>query len=324
MLFLSVIAQARPSLYRSSKFLDEDKSLLTVGILTQPSKNSTLHSLGHSQYIFEMGDIWMREAGLNAVYIPFNATDDDLYALLDQVNGVFFTGGSLDLYNYTSGEPHPYTVTAQKILNYAVAHTDAGDYFPLLGVCQGHQLLHLLVANNTRAFGNSYLENVVTPTNFTGDPRRESRMLATFDGDILDAMVSQNILLHLHMHGIPAEDYKAYPSLSRFFKVLSTNVIDGQEIVMTAEGLKHPVYTVQFHPEAVLEPATDINAVRSTLTFRLAQSFVNFFAAECAKNDHEFKDRDFLDRVFVHNQAKGRASFVSDLVNCYGIEYYGF
>lgn len=85
-----------------------------------------------------MGDIWMRSAGLNAVYIPYNITDTDLYPLLDQINGVFFTGGSLDLYNYTTQVPHPYTITAEKILNYAIDHTDNGDYFPILGICQGH------------------------------------------------------------------------------------------------------------------------------------------------------------------------------------------
>lgn len=84
-----------------------------------------------------MGDIWMRSGGLNAVYIPYNINDTDLYPLLDSINGVFFTGGSLDLYNYTSGVPHPYTVTAEKILNYTLEQNDKGDHFPLLGVCQG-------------------------------------------------------------------------------------------------------------------------------------------------------------------------------------------
>ena len=114
------------------------KRLLTVGILTQPSSGSKQELLGHSQYIFEMGDIWMRSAGLNAVYIPYNVTDTDLYYLLDSINGVFFTGGGLDLYNYTTGEPHQYTKTAMKILNYSMTHSDNGDPFPLFGVCQGH------------------------------------------------------------------------------------------------------------------------------------------------------------------------------------------
>lgn len=125
-----------PTFANSEKFLTT-KKLLTVGILTQPTSESKYNYLNHSQYVFEMGDLWMRSAGLNAVYIPYNVTDDDLYPLLDSVNGVFFTGGGLDLYNYSTGTPHPYTVTAQKILSYSKLHFDQGDYFPLLGVCQG-------------------------------------------------------------------------------------------------------------------------------------------------------------------------------------------
>ena len=95
-------------------------------------------------------------------------------------------------------------------------------------------------------------------------------MLSTFNDDILDAMATKNILLHLHHHGIPVSYYDVYPSLSKFFRILSTNMIDGQEIVTTTEAINYPIYTVQYHPEAVLEPASDIHAVRTTLTFRLA------------------------------------------------------
>ena len=69
------------------------------------------------------------------MYIPFNASDEDLYSLLDQVNGVYFTGGDLDLYDPVTNEPHPYTVTSQKILDYSIDQYDKGVYFPLFGIC---------------------------------------------------------------------------------------------------------------------------------------------------------------------------------------------
>jgi len=67
--------------------------------------------LGHSHYILEMAESFMRSGGLYGIMIPFNITDEDLYPLLDQINGVFFTGGDLDLYDPKTGVPHPYTVT---------------------------------------------------------------------------------------------------------------------------------------------------------------------------------------------------------------------
>ncbi len=47
-------------------------------------------------------------------------------------------------------------------------------------------------------------------------------------------------------------------------------MIDGQEIVTTTEAKNYPIYTVQYHPEAVLEPSSDIGAVRTPLAFRIA------------------------------------------------------
>jgi gamma-glutamyl-gamma-aminobutyrate hydrolase PuuD len=134
-----------------------DPNFRSVGILTMPPADSD--NVGHGHYITEMGDIFMRSGGLFPVYIPYNMSDADLYPLLDKVNGVFFTGGDLDLYNESTGELHPYTITSLKILNYAKKQTDSGDYFPLLGICQGLELLHILVANHTGALGWSLLEN---------------------------------------------------------------------------------------------------------------------------------------------------------------------
>ena len=77
----------------------------------------------------------MRTGGLFPVFIPYNISDGELYPLLDQLNGVFFTGGDLELYNQTTGQLHPYTVTGMKIFEYAIAEKDSGGYFPLLGIC---------------------------------------------------------------------------------------------------------------------------------------------------------------------------------------------
>ncbi len=58
----------------------------------------------------------------------------------------------------------------------------------------------MIVANSSKALGDSELENKVTATNFTVNPKTESRMLQTFDSNILKAMSTEKILLHLHHH----------------------------------------------------------------------------------------------------------------------------
>ena len=138
----------------------DKKRTLTVGVLTLPTSKVDLPLMdGSPHYVSEMVDIFLRAGGVSPIAIPFNASDADLYHLLDSVNGVFFTGGSLDLSDPVTKKLHPYTITSQKILDYTMQKNDNGDYFPLFGVCQGIELLHILVANDTDALGWSEYEN---------------------------------------------------------------------------------------------------------------------------------------------------------------------
>lgn len=68
--------------------------------------------MGRPQFIFEMNEIFMSTLEVDSVYIPYNINENDLYVLLSKVNGIFFTGGSVDLYDEVSKELHPYTITS--------------------------------------------------------------------------------------------------------------------------------------------------------------------------------------------------------------------
>lgn len=84
--------------------------------MTLPPSENDKKTFNQSHYIFAMSEVFMRSAGLFPVYIKYDISDKDLYTLLDQINGVYFTGGDINLFNETTGEPHPYSVTAKKIL----------------------------------------------------------------------------------------------------------------------------------------------------------------------------------------------------------------
>lgn len=260
-----------------------------------PLTNET-ELVGHGHYITEMADIFMRAGGLTPVYIPYNISDPDLYDLLGQINGVYFTGGDLDLSDPTTGELHPYTITSLKIYRYALNATDNGDYFPLLGICQGLELLHILVANNTNALGWSLLENAHVSTSFTvADPAKESRLFSGFAPSLIHAMETRDLLWHFHHRSIPVFYYLKYPKLQEFFRILSVNEINGVYIATSVEAKKYPIYLTQYHPEVVLDPAGDINAVRSPINYKVAFGFANFFAEECAKSGHRFRDQETLE-----------------------------
>jgi gamma-glutamyl-gamma-aminobutyrate hydrolase PuuD len=77
--------------------------------------------------------------------------DEDLYSLLKQLNGVYFTGGCLKLINPVTGEQHQYYKTAKKIFEYSIQMKDDQDIvFPLFGICQGFEVLGLLASGDKK------------------------------------------------------------------------------------------------------------------------------------------------------------------------------
>ena len=58
----------------------------------------------HQHFIWEGNVNFIHYAGSWAVPIKYNLEDDDLYELLDSINGVFFTGGAMPLIDRETGE----------------------------------------------------------------------------------------------------------------------------------------------------------------------------------------------------------------------------
>ena len=74
---------------------------------------------------------FVQYAGSFAVPIPYDIEDEALYALLDQINGAYFTGGGLnDIVNTQ------YYQTAKKIFEYSIKQWDEHRVkWPLFGIC---------------------------------------------------------------------------------------------------------------------------------------------------------------------------------------------
>lgn len=88
--------------------------------------------------------------GSCAVPIPYNVDHQILRTvILPNLSGVLFTGGGLDLIHPTSGVQHAYYLTAKVIYDYSLSQKDLHNKdFILMGVCQGYQLLTMLVAGD--------------------------------------------------------------------------------------------------------------------------------------------------------------------------------
>ena len=89
---------------------------VVIGILTQPVSKLDQGNFPEAQYILEINREYVETSGMvKAIPIHYDMPADQLYALLDKIDGVHLTGGGLDLYNKTSGTWHPYYETARRI-----------------------------------------------------------------------------------------------------------------------------------------------------------------------------------------------------------------
>ena len=116
-------------------------------------------------------------AGSHSLPIRYDLPDEDLYPLLNQINGVYFTGGGIiDLLG------SPYYKTARKIFDYSIEQMDKHNItWPVFGICQGFETLHLL-ANNASTDTLTYVEiySESRPYDWQVNPKADSRVFSEF------------------------------------------------------------------------------------------------------------------------------------------------
>ncbi len=77
--------------------------------------------------------------------VRYNLPDWELYPLLKSLNGIYFTGGPLDLFDKKTGEMSVYYKTARKIIKWAITRNSRGFHFPIFAICQGFEIMPLVM-----------------------------------------------------------------------------------------------------------------------------------------------------------------------------------
>jgi gamma-glutamyl-gamma-aminobutyrate hydrolase PuuD len=115
--------------------------------------------------------------------------------LLDSLNGVLLTGGPVQQADPITHEPHVYVKTAQKIFDYAKREFDEGRYFPILGICQGFQIINTLAngGDHYDTISKVYVSKESRRVNWTvPQPKVQSRMFKDYPQEYIDLMASRN------------------------------------------------------------------------------------------------------------------------------------
>lgn len=79
---------------------------------------------------------------------------------------------------------HKLYETAETIFSEAKKKNDAGDHFPILGICQGFQLLMMTQAQDTFIVELA-MKIGRLPLDFQVEPKSETKMFKDFDESVL-------------------------------------------------------------------------------------------------------------------------------------------
>jgi len=262
-----------------------------IGILSLPYDGKDDHS-EKTEYIDPYYSQYLNAAGAAVVPISFKLTEPELRTLMGKLNGVFFTGGSVDFVYYDEEtkkyELTPYAKAGKMIFDIAKEMKKNDIHFPLWGTCLGFQLLAYLAAEDPHIPKEGCdCKDYGAPLYFTEDGHEQKGMFKGFSKEQMKDFTEQSLTYGNHGYYIDYLDFLNFTSLNNFFKVLAHSPDKGNTFVHVAamEGKDYPFFGVQFHPE--LKQYNEVNRTTSLESIGLTHELANFFVNEARKCPHK-------------------------------------
>jgi gamma-glutamyl hydrolase len=142
-----------------------------------------------------------------------------------------------------------YARISRTILELAKKTFDKGGYFPIMGMCLGHQYLGTVVNGPTEILIPTETLNMTAPLNLPKS-YRESELFRAIPKHLVNRFNNTLITAHFHNFSLPFKLFLESEKLKIFYKIITTNVDrNGVEYVSTMEPKKYPFYSMQWHPE---------------------------------------------------------------------------
>jgi gamma-glutamyl hydrolase len=186
------------------------------------------------------------------VPIHFDTPQDELTAMLGNVNGLLFPGGGADLTNTTD-----FAKAGRTLWQYALKANDNGDHFPIYATCMGFQQIIMIAAETDSVLCEHCFEAEGTPLplDFTSKaPGKFFSEMSTNQRNLYNVLAHENLTENSHHDGVtPAQFDSGNANLNAFFDVISTNLdTNSKEFVSTIEAKKYPIFASKCHDFARL------------------------------------------------------------------------
>ncbi|XP_023936690.1 gamma-glutamyl hydrolase A isoform X2 [Bicyclus anynana] len=293
-----------------------------IGVLSQETSlhlHSKFPEENYTSYIASSYVKDVEKSGARVVPILIGKPRSYYRDIMGNINGVLFPGGATH-FNQSNG----YADAAQHIFEMAQKLNDAGDYFPIFGVCLGFELLVILASgrglNENRIPCRSY-ENL--PLHFTQDFRK-SKMFHDAPRDIIDILKNKNVTVNVHRYCIVDENLSSH-NLTKAWRNLQTsysNDENGVRFVASIENKRYPFYGVQFHPEkSSFEWKSSKTYTHSFDAVRANRYFMDFFVNECRKSQRAFANTAEENAKLIYNyEPRFTGALGSSYHQCYMFE----
>ncbi|XP_033338286.2 gamma-glutamyl hydrolase [Megalopta genalis] len=287
-----------------------------IGILSQKVSDVINGNYGniYDSYIAASYIKFVEGAGARVVPIWIGKPKSYYDDILSKINGVLFPGGGSnfdDKYGYGDAAVHIHRIAKQM--------NDLGNYFPILGICLGFEVLTYAMANRDKQiFTRCEAENIALPLVFMND-YHESRMFGNVSNDIIDMLKNEMLTFNAHHNCVTIKQLRHYNIMDKF-KILSVNYDKiGEEYISSFETIGYPFYGLQFHPEKNLyEWKEDLKIPHGENAARVTQFFANFFVDEARKNHNYFTNVNEEAQSLIYNYpVQYTAQYHSTFEQCY-------
>jgi gamma-glutamyl hydrolase len=241
---------------------------------------------------------WLEQSRAEVVVIQPWYNKKQIREILSKVNGVLWQGGDRKL--IIGGQ---YEKAAKFILDYIMNLYDRKRIsLPLWATCQGFELLHVILSNSTDVLTHFSAENIQTPIQINLKNLNSSRMFQDFSTNDIFKIQNLNTTAQFHQFGVGDSQYDKYPILKNILKITSHGTdLNNQTYISTVEGIKYPIYAIQFHPEMVAYTKDDENGVPQSLeAIKISQLFSNFFVQQALLNQNSITYEDMRKYDFLN------------------------
>jgi gamma-glutamyl hydrolase len=282
-----------------------------IAVMAQSTKGESFEKFGQS-YIAASYIKFLESSGARVVPIMNDLNEEDTEKLFYSINGALFPGGGVNL--ITSG----YARIGKQIFNLARKSNDAGDYFPIWGTCLGNQFLSFIASNDANVLSRTDSENYTIPLNLSSN-YRNSRLFRDLPEDLAKFLSTAPTTINMHHYSVLVSKFKENEKLMNFFRILSTNNDrNGEEFVSTMEGIKYPMYGIQWHAEKnSFEWTLNENIPHQEMSIKLTQYVSNFFVNEARLSQHKFETPEEETASLIYNYSPFYTGNISNFEQCY-------